>query len=143
MPKGIDMMEYVVCLDLKDHRRHRIHKTSCRLYVGYLDDMKAGVVSTTTRWQGPYSSEEEANRRTHVTRVCLECNPLPSVPSVPNVPNGDTPRRGVVITDIDIPFSRIMVIVLQWGLASLIWYVVLAVVTVVIVVLLWNPATNR
>lgn len=127
------MTEYVVCLDLADHREHKIHRTSCHWYLRNQDQMRSGAVSTTTRWQGPYLSEQEANRMTHVTRVCLDCNPLPKE---------DPPRRGVVITDVDVPFSRIMAIVFQWGLAIFIWYLVVAVITISLIALLWSSVNN-
>ena len=132
----IDVTEFIVSMDLKDHRGHRIHRTSCRWYLRHLDDMKSGILSPTTSWHGPYPSEEEARQNTHVNRVCLECSPLT------NAPSEEISQRGVVVTDIDIPFSRIMAIVFQWALASLIWYVILAVITVVIVMMILSPTSS-
>ena len=115
------MAEYVVYMDLADHREHKVHLATCSSYLRHLDLAKAGTVTATTRWYGPFASEREANLKTHVTRICNYCIAL-------NVEESDQQSRDVVVTDINIPFTRILEIVFQWGFAISIWYLVISVI---------------
>ena len=135
------MTEYVVYMDLADHREHKIHLTSCRWYLRKLDQMKAGVETPTTRWYGPYSSEQEAKLKTHVARTCRDCIP----PTSEDPPRSDVRSdvRDVVVKDIDIPFLRIMEIVFQWGLAIFIWYLVAVVIAAIVFIILLRQFVNN
>ena len=134
------MTEYVVYLDRTDHREHKIHLTTCPWYLRHLDQTKAGNITTTTIWKGPYRTEYEAKQATQVTRFCQDCALFPT--AIPPS-DADTPQRGVVVTDIDVPFPRIMIIVFQWGLAIFVWYLIAVLITVLIMFLLWSSIMDN
>ena len=58
------MFDCVVYFDLIDRRENKIHRISCKQYEAHLERRRLGILTTTTRWDGPFPTRPADRRGT-------------------------------------------------------------------------------